>query len=550
MLIDTRALQDHFAIEADVCVIGGGAAGVTLALELEKRGLRVALLESGGTSGDMDTLDLYQGENVGLPYQFAGGHRTRYLGGSSNCWGGWCRPWSEWDFSQRDWVSNSGWPFGRETLAPYYDEAMRLLKMGKGGFDPDYWEKTIGRPDVRRIPIDHDRITDSISHFSPPVRFGIDYREELERSQKVSVYTWANVVDIETDRQGTTVRGLKVKTLSGKSGRASARQYVLATGGIENPRLLLASNGVQKAGIGNANDLVGRYFMDHPRLSFGSVKFKKPYDKNKLFDTKFHYQNDAVGANGTRIAGAFVLTPEVQRREQLLNSRAWFRSIFPGETTEAIQAVFRMKRRLSRMDEYGHTFGSDLVEIMKNPFDAGLFVAARVLHLNFLIADVKMEAIVEPEPDPESRVMLSTQRDALGMPRVRVQWRLAPSVKRTFDRTFQILAESLVSKGIADVRMEPPYSEREWPDTLVGTWHHMGTTRMHASPTQGVVDPNCKVHGMANLYVAGSSVFPTVAANFPTITLVALAVRLAEHVAEQARRPAAEAGVAASVAAA
>ncbi len=546
MFVDTRTLSQNFEIAADVCVIGGGAAGITLALELDRRGLRVALLESGGLAGDLKTLDLYNGENVGLPYEFAGGCRTRYLGGSSNCWGGWCRPWSDWDFSQREWVAHSGWPFGLETLEPYYKESMRLLKMGKDGFDPEYWERTINRPDVRLIPVDNEKLRDSVSHFSPPVRFGIDYREDLERSQRITVYLWANVVDIETDRSGVTVRGLSVRTLSGNVGRATAAQYILATGGIENARLLLASNKVHANGVGNANDLVGRYFMDHPRLSFGSVKFKAPFDKNKLYDTKFHYQNDAVGANGVRIAGAFVLSPEVQRKEQLLNSRLWFRSIFPGETTEAIQAVFRMKRRLSRMDEYGHTFSSDMAEILRHPFDSALFVAARVLHLNFLISEVKMEAIVEPEPDPDSRVTLGSERDALGMPRARVHWKLAPSVKRTFDRSFELLAESLTSRGIAEVRMDEPFSSRDWPSSLVGTWHHMGTTRMHASPSQGVVDVNSKVHGMSNLYIGGSSVFPTAAANFPTITLVALAVRLAERVAAEAKRPAAQVGAMAS----
>ena len=544
--VDSRTLQPGFRITSDVCVIGGGAAGITLALTLQQRGLSVALLESGGLSADAATLDLYNGENVGLPYAFAGGCRSRYLGGSSNCWGGWCRPWSPFDFTRREWVPHSGWPIGFDDLAPHYDEAMRLLKVGRHGFDPAFWEQAIGRPDVRRLPLDDARIVDSVSHFSPPVRFGIDYREDLERSTRITVYLWSNVVDIATSAEGTTVDHLAVRTLSGRSGEARARHYVLATGGIENARLLLASNRQSPAGVGNAHDLVGRYFMDHPRLSFGSVRFLDPYRRNKLYDTKFHYQNDAVGALGVRIASAFTLTPEIQRAEGLLSSRAWFRSIFPGEMTEATQALFRMKRRLARMDEAGHTFGGDLLKILSHPLDSTMFVAARTMHLNFLISDVKIEAIVEPEPDPDSRVTLSTERDALGLPRARVDWKLAPSVKRTFDRTFALLGESLVSRGIAQVLPDPPLESRDWPDSLAGTWHHMGTTRMHESPRQGVVDPDCRVHGMHNLFVAGSSVFPTAAANFPTITLVALAVRLAGHIGDLARTAPPETRIAAS----
>jgi choline dehydrogenase-like flavoprotein len=542
VLIDSRQLQNNSQIEADICIIGGGAAGVSLALLLASKNISVALLESGGLSFDAKTLDLYRGENVGLPYEFAGGHRTRYLGGSSNCWGGWCRPWTEHEFLRRSWVPDSDWPIRFKDVEPYYADALKLLKLKSSNFDTAYWERAVNRPTVRRFPTDETKVVDSMSQFSPPVRFGIDYRTELETSKLIRVYLWANVVNIDTDEHARTVTRLEVKTLSGRSMQMRGKRYVLATGGIENARLLLASNKVAPGGLGNGNDLVGRYFMDHPRLSSGSVKFKQPWHRNMLYDTKFHYQNDAVGVNGTRIAGAFVLTPEVQRDEQLLSSRAWFRSLFPGEGTEAVMALFRMKRRLSRMDEAGHTFGEDLLKIMGSPVKSGLFAAARVFHLTSLISEVKMEAIVEPEPNRDSRVMLSRERDALGMPRVKVCWKLTPMVKRTFDRTFQLLGESLIAKNVADVTFDRPFSEQEWPQTLEGTWHHMGTTRMHESPKMGVVDANCQVHDMSNLYVAGSSVFTTAASNFPTTTLVALAARLADHLSAQMKRPESEAG--------
>lgn len=277
--------------------------------------------------------------------------------------------------------------------------------------------------------------------------------------------------------------------------------------------------------------------MDHPRLNFGSVRFREPWRQNMLYDIKFHYQNDAVAAHGTRISAQFGLAPQVQRTEGLLNSRAWFRSIFPGETTEAVRALFRMKRRLSRMDESGHSVAADLREIMRHPIDTGLFAAARVMHLTSLISDVRLELIVEPQPERDSRITLCSERDALGMPRVRVDWRLGPQVRRTFDRTAQILAEQLVKHGIADVRLDDLLGDGPWPSSLEGTWHHMGTTRMHDSPRQGVVDRDCRVHGMSNLYVAGSSVFPTCGANYPTITLVALAFRLSDRLASLSRTP-------------
>jgi choline dehydrogenase-like flavoprotein len=537
MFIDTRQVTDLSTVDTELCIIGAGAAGVTIALEMEKRGIATVVLESGGHVADRATGDLYRGENVGIPYSFAGGCRSRYLGGSSNCWGGWCRPWDDWDFEARDWVPESGWPFGKSELESYYERTHRVLKLGPNRYAPDYWVTPESHPNLKRIVLDPDRIVDQISQFSPPLRFGIDYRDDLEAARHVSVYLWANVVDMQTDNPATHVRQVQVRTLSGRRMTVRARRFVLATGGIENARLLLASNSVQPAGLGNGHDLVGRYFMDHPRLNFGSVRFSEQYRRNMLYDIKFHYQNDEVAAHGTRISAQFGLSEKVQREEGLLNSRLWFRSIFPGETTEAVNALFRMKRRMSRMDVSGHTFGGDLLEMMRHPWNTTLFAAARVLHLTSLIRDVRFEMIVEPQPNRDSRVTLSDQRDALGMPRVRVDWQLGSLVRRTFDRTVQIMADELVRKGIAQVELDDLLGDAPWPSSLEGTWHHMGTTRMHDSPSQGVVDRHCKVHELDNLYVAGSSVFPTCGANYPTITLVALALRLSERLAAEARSP-------------
>ncbi len=548
MLIDTRKVTDSSTVDADLCVIGAGAAGITIAREMEKRGISTVVLESGGLTPDRATGDMLRGENVGIPYEFAGGCRSRYLGGSSNCWGGWCRPWDNWDFDRRDWVDDSGWPFGKEELTSYYDRAHTVLKLGPNLYDPDHWVKAEGNPHLKRIVLDPNKIVDQISQFSPPVRFGIDYRDELKAARHVRVYYYANVVDIETDNPARNVRQVKVRTLGGVNMTVRAKRFVLATGGIENARVLLNANSVQPSGLGNGHDLVGRYYMDHPRLNFGSIEFTEAYKQNMLYDIKFHYQNDSVAAHGKRISAQFGLSEKVQREEGLLNARAWFRSIFPGETTEAVNALFRMKRRLSRMDVSGHTFGEDLAEMMRHPWDTTLFAAARVFHLTSLIRDVRFELIVEPQPNRDSRVMLSDQRDALGLRRVKVDWRLGPLVRRTFDRTVELLAQEMVAKGIAKVRLDDLLKDGPWPSSLEGTWHHMGSTRMHDSPRQGVVDRNCKIHDLNNMYVAGSSVFPTCGANYPTITLVSLALRLSDHLANQAAKPDAQAQLDAAVA--
>jgi choline dehydrogenase-like flavoprotein len=533
MFIDTRRVENGTHINTAVCIIGAGVAGITLARELNKEGIDTCLLESGGFEPDDETRDLYRGKDVGLPYSFADGCRGRFFGGSSNCWGGWCRPLDPWDFEKREWVPNSGWPFDLSTLKPYYDRTHALLKLGPTNFEPEWWEKAINRKDVRRVPLVSGKVRDTVSQFSPPARFGKLYREELKRSRNVRVFLYANVVNIATDPLAQEVTQVDVRTLSGRAMSVSARIFVLATGGIENARLLLASNKVQEKGLGNDNDLVGRYFMDHPRLQSGYVHFTREWSRNKLYDIKYHYMNSAVSAGGTHIASQLALTQNVLRQEGLLNARLWFASVFPGEGSAGAQALFRCKQALLDKEQDGWSLKDDLLTMAAHPVDTFGYGFTRLFQPRSLIRGVRFQVIVEPAPDRDSRVTLSdTERDKLGMPRVRVHWHLTDQVRHTFDRTIAIISEELRKTGVAAVDVEPPILGGEWPSSFEkeGTWHHMGTTRMHESPKQGVVDADCKMHGVANLYVAGSSVFPTAGANFPTITLAALALRLSEHV--------------------
>lgn len=518
-------------IATDVAIIGGGMAGLVIARSLAEQKIDSCVIESGGFEPDDATRDLYRGECVGIPYEFADGCRSRYLGGSSNCWGGWCRPMEPLDYERRDWVAHSGWPFGPEELAPYYEGALSILQLGPNNFDTDYWVNAINRPDVRRFPLSGQRLADGVSQFSPPLQAGKAFRSELQDSRTITVLLYGNVTNIHTDGMSGAVEQLEVQTLSGHKHAVRARLFVLATGGIENARLLLASNTQAAAGLGNGHDLVGRFFMDHPRVTSGWVHLQPAWRANKLYDNKFQYQNDAVAANGTRIAAQLAAAPEVQRREGLLNARVVMTSIFPGEYDTCGAAIRRLRRRYEGAESSGPTLLQDLIAVARQPLRSAGFVAARVLQPQFLINGVRMQATVEPEPNPDSRVTLSANRDRLGMPRVRVDWRLTNNVKRTFDRIFALFREELQRSAIARVELDPEIGEGDWPETFdpEGNWHHMGTTRMHDSPRQGVVDRNCLVHGTKNLYVAGSSVFPTAAADFPTITLTALALRLAQR---------------------
>jgi choline dehydrogenase-like flavoprotein len=536
MFIDTRQVSQDKSLIATVCIIGGGVAGISIARELEKQGIDTCLLESGGLQADHETRDLYRGKATGLNYQFADGCRARFLGGSSNCWGGWSRPLDAWDFEQRDWVPYSGWPFGLSHLEPYYRRTHQVLKLGPNNFDPSYWEKAIARSDVRRIPLKSGKVRDTISQFSPPVRFGKAYRPELRNARYVRVFLYANVTQIIPDPLAGRIKEVTVQTLTGKQMRVAARIFILATGGIENARLLLASNRIVPAGLGNQHDLVGRFFMEHPRLLSGDIHFSREWSRNKLYDIKYHYMNSAVAAQGVHIAAQLALTPETLEKERLLNARICFCSEFPGEGSQGAQALFRCKQALLSKDQPGWRLRDDVMTMVKEPLNTFAYGFTRLFHPRAMIKKVSFQVIIEPAPSPDSRVSLSsTQKDALGMPRVEVDWRLDTQVRRTADRSLALIASELRQTGIAHVNLDPSMELHDWPATMEpeGTWHHMGTTRMHSDEKQGVVDADCKVHGLANLYIAGSSVFPTAGANFPTITITALALRLAEHVIGQ-----------------
>lgn len=538
MFVDARKINHGAQFKSRVCVVGAGVAGIALALEFERQGIDTIVLESGGRRADEATRDLYRGENIGLPYVFADNCRSRFLGGSSNCWGGWCAPMKPQDFMRRDWVAESGWPITYEQMLPYYLRAHPYLRLGPFNYDAAYWEKAINREDVKRIPLTSGRVEDHIAQFSTPSRMGNVHFGDLKNASHVRVFLHANLVDIHLAELSDKVKQVQVKSLSGAEFFIEADYFIIACGGIENARLLLASNKQRHAGIGNEHDLVGRYFADHPRITLGQIKLAPEWQRNKFYDIKFHYRNPAVSANGTYVSAQFSVSRQVQEKEGLLNAQVWVSSVFAGEGTAASEALIRTKQRLHGKQDPVYSLIGDLGRMALNPVNTAAFTTARLLQPSALIKGLRAQVICEPAPNRDSRVTLSQERDALGMPRVRVNWQLADQTKHTFDRTLAIFADELKMNNVADVELPEPLAGRAWPHVPatpwdhMGTWHHMGTTRMDHSPTKGVVDENCKVHGLDNLFIAGSSVFPSYGANYPTMTIAALSFRLADHIVE------------------
>jgi choline dehydrogenase-like flavoprotein len=532
MITHASIIPANTTLETEVCIVGGGPAGIALALEFSGQPFRVILLEGGEVKYDRVSQALYRGTNIGLHYEDLHQSRSRFFGGSSNCWAGFCRQFDEHDFEARDWVPNSGWPITLADLQPHYYRAHQLLQLGPVNFDPRLWEDLIGRRDARLIQFDRERAINIIAQVSPPTRLGQLYRGDIARSGNVSTYLGANVTEIETPGTGSAVTGLRVRTLTGGGFRVVAQTYVLAIGGIETPRLMLASNRYQPAGVGNQHDVVGRYFMDHPRLRSGEIVFRNPESNSRIYDMHSTLARKMT-ARGVKVSGFFGLTPETQRAERLGNTRCCVKSRFIGDSRETHLAALTLFRTIGERRPLRDRSRTEVIRMLTHLPQVTVMAAGLKLNLPILTRGFTLETVVEPTPLPDSRVTLGSERDALGMPRVKVDWRLGELEKRTIRRTQEILGEELARAGAGEVLVDAPQEGEAWPDSIVGCWHHMGTARMHADPRKGVVDSDCRVHGMSNLFIAGSSVFPTCGSDTPTVNIVALALRLAQHIKRQ-----------------
>lgn len=519
MHVDTRELPDDQQIQVDVCIVGAGAAGITLALELAGTHHSVALLESGGFETDASTQELYAGGNVGHPYYALIATRLRFFGGSTNHWAGWCRPLDTEDFEKRSWVPNSGWPIKRAELDPYYERAHSLCNLGPFRYDATSWSAAQGGD---RTPLPPDTAKTEIFQFSPPTRFGSVYRDDIGKASNITTYLWANLLEFESDPETGRIRRARAGTLSGKRFDIVAKQYVLAAGGLENARLLLASRSASASGVGNQHDVVGRYFMDHPHLQHGTFLPSDP----KL-DLSF-YKSHTVA--DTKILGILVLDQKIRAQHQILGFSttfvdSWIPTLSKGPPS------FRLLYREIKQGQLPDDFGSHLWNVISEIDDVAADRYRRYRKTPMKEATYVLDTRAEQVPNPSSRVTLSDETDALGIPRIDLDWQLTEQDEHTLRAGQKLIADQMAKAGLGRTQL-PDEDDSEWMEYVVGGSHHMGTTRMSEAPRNGVVDRHCQVHGVGNLYIAGSSVFATCGYANPTLTIVALAARMGDRLKE------------------
>ena len=530
MFIDGREVEAGAEIGAQICIVGAGAAGITLACEFAQSGLDVCLLESGGLEFDWAPQDLYRGENVGFPYYALDFCQMRYFGGNTNAWGGWCRPLDVSDLRHRPWIENSGWPFDLTELEPYYRDAHQLCQLPSTDYSPEEWIKKVHSPKAKLLAFDPKRVETTIYQFSPPTRFGVVYRERIRQSKNVRCFIHSNALRIKTGPTLGMATHLVVASRPGAEFSVSANLFVLAAGGTENPRLLLMSNDVAPNGIGNDYDLVGRYFMEHPhtRRRVIAMNHRAPIG---FYGLAFHRRY---------VSARFALPWELQQREQLLNYSGNIHPIYRGHDSEGWIALRKLVLRCTRsrstdpflrFPPYGEKriTGADFFRIARQLDKATLAAFLQLLQPTRFVDDFVLESKSEQAPNPDSRITLQRERDAFGQNRIRLDWRMLPIDRQTVCRGEEILDQELQRLAIGRLEPLPANGATRWPDNLEGGWHQLGMTRMHADPKRGVVDADGRVHGLGNLFIAGGSVFPTSGAAPPTLTIVALALRLADH---------------------
>jgi choline dehydrogenase-like flavoprotein len=523
MLIDFRKFADSATIDADICVVGAGAAGIAIAVSLIGTRHRVCVLESGGFEFEPETQALYEGEAVGVPWGTAlETSRLRFFGGTTNHWGGGCTPLDEMDFHERPWVPHSGWPIVRSDLDPWYERARPLLHMPDTPFDDPEW---LAR-DAPSFTFDSSKLVHRHVLPSQQPRLGKVYRADLEGASNVQVLLHANLIEFVTNEATNAVSEARIRTLEGKAGRVRARVFVLACGGIENARLLLLSNSINPRGLGNRYDVVGRFFMDHPSGRLGAITSDAPH---RLADP----YNRQVFVPGAPHPGEISLAGAIQQKACLLNGRLRPQD-YEQPPPDGIVA-FREFQSGLRDGHFPDGFVHDVWRVASDLGDVVPGIYRRLLGRPVVtLHRIDFEGFFEQAPNPDSRVSLADTMDALGQRRVHLDWRLTELDMQTYRAAADIFGSELARLGLGRLQVDPWLRPGANGDPEVwGVAHHLGTTRMSKEPQKGVVDPDCRVHGIDNLYVVGGSVFPTGGWAFPTFTIVALALRLTDHLSQR-----------------
>lgn len=509
MHIDARELDNNTLIEGDICIIGAGAAGISMALDWDKTNQKVILLEGGGFEYDAKLQELYEGKNIGQKYLPLSAIRLHKFGGTTGLWGGFCSPFDDIDFVERKWVEHSGWPISLKDLVPFYNQAMDILDLHSTDYSLDYWQKR--EPSYENLPFNNHIIHEKIWQFSPPTRFGKKYKDDVVNSRNIELYTYANVTNIAAIESMKEIDKLEIKNHAGKKHFVKAKYYILACGAIQNARILLTSNKQNIKGLGNENDLVGRYFMEHVEVKSSEIWLNSDYDMSLYLLRK----------GTTKARAELAISNEAQEKYKILNGTVSLRPLDIARHAVTINENWKDGNPYLKKED------KSLMERIKKKY-----LKMKEGRIDNIQRAFQLHTRIEQAPNPNSRILLDNKKDALGMNLVNLNWQLSDIDKDSIRTIYNIIGQQVGVSDIGRIKLMEFLREKDdksWPEFTSGGFHHMGTTRMNNDPKKGVVDSTCKLHGIDNLFVAGSSCFTTSGASNPTFTLIALSLRLSNY---------------------
>ncbi|MGN7614075.1 GMC oxidoreductase [Magnetococcales bacterium HHB-1] len=521
MMIDATSVENKTVLSQDLCIIGSGAAGITLALELGKDGSlkdrKICLLESGDFQFEEKTQNLYKGEvnAQSAPHAPIDKYRNRYFGGSTNTWGGSCIPFDAIDFEKRDYIAHSGWPFSRETLLPFYHRAADYF--GIGTFNQHRAEKILQQEQNRSLIQGIEQTGALVTKYHKMSskknrKFGKIHRDRLMKMDQLTIIKKANATHLQLDEYGQTIQRVTVRNLDNSNQFfIEAKIFIIATGGLETPRLLLLSNDIQKQGIGNDNDLVGRFYSSHFNSRHGLIMLAKHVT---------HERRNRKNHEGVKVRRFLSLSDQIMREQKLLNIKISLEKT-REEQPGFVHEMANLLNNLS-LNQQNHATTLNLSD-MKGQLVKAYGILKNNAHI------YQINCATGQVPDPKSRVYLNDQRDALNQRRLTLNLKVSKQDVDSLIRSYHIIGQTLGQLGLGRLWFDPGKDGENIIHSSSGKSHHIGTTRIGSSKQSGVVNPNCRVHTTNNLYIASSAVFPTPSHANPTYTIVAMSIRLADH---------------------
>ncbi len=550
--IDALKLDDEHFFETDICIVGAGISGITLAKKLSELGNDVTLVEAGGERGHSGYQDIFKGEienyHTDSPLtQF----RSSQLGGTSGFWGGRCIPFDEMDFKKRSYIKNSGWPIGLVDIEPFYPEALELCEAGAFEFSPRA-PKLFG-PD---FPYDSQELDSALKQlterWSPPTNFWKKYHESLKKHANLTVIYNAVCSELTLTDNLQKITSSKFLTTQDTKLWIRSNNYILAAGGVENVRILLNNNSQLPNGIGNKNDNVGRYYMSHLNGVIGEFTLSSP--EHSKTNTYYRDECGVFVRNYIGICSGKLIEQKIPN----ISLRPHFHAVGdPIHGSSILSAIYYAKnvRAIARrvpmnLDPIGGLSKDALMKLHFGHFRnllqdfPGLASFVPSFLLNNVLGTRRIPSILqqpkdgsfpmlyqsEQTPLPTSRIYLGKRKDQFGHRRIKIHYDVADSDFEAIIRAHQLFKQQVEDSKVGKfefIDLELVKEMRRQMQPVQG--HFIGGTRMSTQPQKGVTDLNCKVFSVENLFIAGSSVFPTNAAANPTLTIIALALRLAAH---------------------